>query len=177
MVSSLPIIIGGSLLLVIILIVGVVLAFSISRSTNSSSSSSSSTGTSSGSSSAGTSGATGARGTTTNTNATGTCNPVDISDPRFTSCYLLNTNIQDNSRFYDTITDMTIATINPQTVPSATELCIQFCNNTVLPLNCSDPNFQSCVNNLLPNCPIGKSNLINYYPVGRGFISCYPPKA
>ena len=112
-----------------------------------------------------------------NNGQTQTCNPVDVSDPRFTKCYLLNTNIQDSSRFYDTVTDMTVATINPQTVPSATELCIQFCNSTTLPLTCSDPNFSSCVAALSSGCPIGKSNLISYFPIGRGFISCYPAKS
>lgn len=104
----------------------------------------------------------------------GSCNPANIGDNRFEPCFLLNTNIQNTARFYDSQTDMTIATINPETVPSAQEICLQFCNSYELPTTCNDVAFSNCVNTFSTTCPIAKNNLINYYAIGRGKISCFP---
>ena len=110
-----------------------------------------------------------------NTGSTTTnCNTANISDSRFEPCFLLNTKIQDTSRFYDTTTQLTIATIDPQTVPTSTEICAELCKNLNIPLDCLEANFQDCVNSFNPLCPIAKNNLTNYYAIGRGKISCFP---
>ena len=75
---------------------------------------------------------------------------------------------------------MTIANIPPQTVPSADQLCVQFCTQTELPLNCVDGAEGACLEKLRStNCgnavsqAVAKNNLSIYYALGRGKISCY----
>lgn len=105
-----------------------------------------------------------------------TQNLPNVTDSRFTPCFLLNTNIQNTQRYYDTENDVTIANIDLKSVETVEQLCTQFCDKTQLPTTCLDDSYNKCLNRFpIGNCglePAAKQNLNIFYPIGRGKISC-----
>jgi len=103
----------------------------------------------------------------------------DVS--QYIQCYSLSGNL-DSNRFYDPINNWTITPVDSLTLPTAEQICIDYCDQVVLPNTCvsSNDEYISCMNRLKPNnCsepiyPVAKKNTTYYYPIGAGKVSCYP---
>jgi hypothetical protein len=104
----------------------------------------------------------------------------DVKSSQFESCYTLNGN-PDPQRYYDIRNDWTVLPLNPQVVPSAQQVCLEFCPQVQLPSSCltEDSLYLSCLNKLAPTgcsdpaIPVAKSGSLEYYAIGRGKVSCY----
>lgn len=110
----------------------------------------------------------------------------DVSDTtQFTPCYQFNSSIPDQ-RYYDSQNDWTVLQLDRSVVPSAAQVCIEFCSQVQFPdpqtFTClsQDTTYNNCMTALSPvGCndaaqPVAKSGSIYYYAIGRGRVSCYP---
>lgn len=99
---------------------------------------------------------------------------------QFIPCYTISGNL-DSNRYYDPINNWTITPVDSLTLPTAEQICIEYCTQVVLPNTCVSMNseYTSCMDKLKPNnCsepiyPVAKKNTTYYYPIGAGRVSCY----
>lgn len=104
-----------------------------------------------------------------------------VTNARFETCQTLE-GYDDPQRFYDTHNNWTILPLDPAVIPSAGQICIQYCSQTELSQNSCitrDEDYNDCVDKLAPiECsdpavPVARNGTVMYYTIGRGRVSCY----
>lgn len=113
-----------------------------------------------------------------------------VTSSSFQECYLFNSSSQDGQRYYDTTNDWTVVQFDsPQSVPGATQVCQEFCDQLQLPTSttstatCTGQGaaYNNCISQIYPtNCtdpavPVAVKGADYFYVVGKGKVSCYPP--
>jgi len=111
----------------------------------------------------------------------------DVSTSQFEPCLTLE-GFPDIHRYYDRINNWTVLPLDYEIIPSAQQVCIQFCPQVQLPSLTSTPfsqcitedeTYLACLEKLSPiECanpavPVARNGSAQYYAIGRGKVSCY----